>query len=92
MTRCRLVLLGLLGASACLTLDPFFFGNEPVDEYRWDDDNPCDPQLEGDFVYVAREQGKSAGCHPSLVPPAPLPPGWAHSELGDSENRRCRGG
>ncbi|MCA9698205.1 MAG: alpha/beta fold hydrolase [Myxococcales bacterium] len=68
--RSALLLLLPVFAASCLTMDAFLFNGMPVDEYRWDDDNPCDPQLEGDFVYVAREQGKSAGCHPSLVPPA----------------------
>ncbi|MEM6992639.1 MAG: alpha/beta fold hydrolase [Myxococcota bacterium] len=56
--------------SGCLTLDPFFFGNEPVESYGWDDD-PCDPQLAGELAEVAHERlGEGApGCHPSRIPP-----------------------
>ena len=56
MRRCAPALLLL---ASCLSLDPFLFGNEPVDEYGWDDD-PCDPLLTGE---VTEE------CHPSRVPP-----------------------
>jgi fermentation-respiration switch protein FrsA (DUF1100 family) len=58
----------LVLASACLTLDPFIFTNEPVDEYGWDDD-PCDPQLAGELAEVDEllNGGPPAGCHPSLI-------------------------
>lgn len=62
-------LLALLPA-ACLTVDPFFFDQRSVDEYRWDDD-PCDPQLQGELVEVEhrRNGGPAPRCHPSRVPP-----------------------
>lgn len=62
-------LLLAASASSCLTMDGFLFNGVPVDEYGWEDD-PCDPLLEGDFVYIAQQQGDpDATCHPSLVPP-----------------------
>ena len=65
----RLALFALLGAG-CLTLDPFYFGNEPVDEYRWDAD-PCDPQLQGEISEAEHVLlgGPPPSCHPSLIGP-----------------------
>ena len=56
--------------SGCLTLDPFVFGNEPLDGYGWDDD-PCDPELQGELVEAEHRLsgGPAPSCHPSLVPP-----------------------
>jgi hypothetical protein len=63
----------MLAASltSCLTLDSFFFTPEPVDEYRWDADDPCDPQLVGEIADAEHEVngGPEPTCHPSLVPP-----------------------
>ncbi len=66
-----LVSLGLaLGCTTCLTVDPFFFDNRPVEEYRWDDD-PCDPLLQGELSEAEHRLagGPPPSCHPSLVPP-----------------------
>ena len=58
----------LIGASACLTLDGFIFTNEAVEDYGWDDD-PCDPQLQGELAETIEllEGGPEASCHPSLI-------------------------
>ena len=55
--------------SGCLTLDPFYFGNVPVDEYGWDDD-PCDPLLLGELTEAEHELegGPEPSCHPSRIP------------------------
>ena len=83
MRRSRYSPLALLLPAACLTVDPFFFDNREADEYRWDDD-PCDPQLQGELAEVEhrRNGGPPPSCHPSLVPPedreegfTPLPDG-----------------
>lgn len=70
MRRLRPALLLPVAAAACLTLDPFFFGNQPVDEYGWDDD-PCDPLLLGELAEAEQrlDGGPEPTCHPSLVPP-----------------------
>lgn len=69
--RARLLVVALgLSASSCLTLDGFLFNGLAVEEYRWDDSDPCDSQLSGDAVYTARQRGETVpDCHPSLVPP-----------------------
>lgn len=67
----RRALLGMpLVVTACLSLDPFFFDAEQVDEYRWDDD-PCDPQLQGELSEGEHRLngGPEPSCHPSRVPP-----------------------
>jgi pimeloyl-ACP methyl ester carboxylesterase len=58
-----------MALASCLTLDPFVFTAEQVDEYGWDDD-PCDPQLAGELAEErAARGGPPAGCHPSLIGP-----------------------
>ena len=68
---CRLGLLPACLTGACLTVDGFFFDHRPVDEYRWDDEDPCDPQLQGELVEHEHrlEGGPPPSCHPSRVPP-----------------------
>ena len=58
----------LLLAGACQTLDPFTFSNEPVEDYGWDDD-PCDPQLQGEITEAEHRLagGPAPSCHPSQV-------------------------
>ncbi len=65
----RWLAAAVLGCS-CLTLDPFFFGNESVESYGWDD-SPCDPQLLGELAEAEHELrgGPEPSCHPSTIPP-----------------------
>ena len=61
--------LAVVLASGCLTLDPFYFGNVPVEEFGWDDD-PCDPLLLGELAEAEHELegGPEPTCHPSRIP------------------------
>ncbi|MEM7159728.1 MAG: alpha/beta hydrolase [Myxococcota bacterium] len=78
-TAAGLVLL----ASGCLTLDSFFFSNEPVEDYRWDDD-PCDPQLQGEITEAENrlEGGPAPSCHPSRIGPDERHEGFVSLEDG----------
>ncbi|MEZ4380168.1 MAG: alpha/beta hydrolase [Nannocystaceae bacterium] len=64
--------LGAAAASACLTIDPFFFNGRAVDGYDFDADPP-DPDLEGELE----------PAHPSRVPPEARVEG--RLDLGDRE-------
>lgn len=84
-TLSSLALIGPLAAGSCLTLDPFFFTPETVEEYLWDDDDPCDPQLIGEIARAENERlgGPTPTCHPSLVPPENRVEGFVEADGED---------
>ncbi len=71
MSAKRWTVAAALSLASCVTLDGFLFNPSPVEEYRWDDDDPCDSQLIGDIARGEHERkgGPEPACHPSRVPP-----------------------
>jgi pimeloyl-ACP methyl ester carboxylesterase len=82
-SRVPVLLAVAISASSvsCLTLDAFLFDPKPVEDFRWDDDDPCDGDLIGDLENArAEKEGREPRCRPSIIPPEDRTEGFLELE------------